>query len=194
MPDFCGVYLLIFRSYSSADRTVTFRNRSALQNGYSVRNIRFSRICLKQTGNFSVLIHVNTFCRRNFRKSWHRHDFTGQSYNKTSACGNLQIAYGYFEIGRSSQLRLIVSQAVLGLCNTDRTVAESQVFQLFRLFLRICSENNFLSAVYFLNNLIQLVLDAAFQLVGIGKLIVRLLAQTNYFLCQSNTAFAAFCP
>src|SRR5699024_7062174 len=82
---------------------------------------------LEQSGNLSILIDVDTNCSRNFRQTRHGHDLSGQGYDKACACGNLQLAYGYFEIGRSPQLRLVVGQAVLCLRNTDRAVAESQV-------------------------------------------------------------------
>ena len=65
--------------------------------------------------------------------------------------------------------------------------------ELFCLFLGICCQNNSLAAVDFLYDLVQFVLNGAFQFIGIGK-VVWLFDQTQNFFCKFDSAFAAFCP
>ena len=106
-----------------------------------------SYLFLEQTSNLSVLIYIDLLSSRNLRKTWHGHDLTGQSYDKSCTCGNLQITNGYFKVCRCTKFCLIICQAVLGLSYTDRTISKSKCSQLFCLFLCICSQNNFLTTV-----------------------------------------------
>ena len=45
-----------------------------------------------------------------------------------------------------------------------------------------------------MNDLVQFVLNGAFQLIGVGEVIIWLFAETDYFFCKLQTAFATFCP
>ena len=103
---------------------------------------------LEQTCDLSVLVHIDLLGSRNFRKTRHRHDLSGQSHNKSSASGNLQVADSYFEICRSAQLGLVIGQAVLCLRHTDRALVKSESGQLCCLFLRIRGQNNSLFPPY----------------------------------------------
>ncbi len=84
-------------------------------------------------------------------------------------------------------------QAVLSLSYTDRAVAEAECFKLFCLFLCICCKNHFLATVYFLYNLVQLILDRSFQFVCVSK-VVWFLYEAKYFFSKFDSAFSAFCP
>ena len=162
---------------------------------YDLRLFQKVRISgrLEQTCDLSCLVYIDLLSSRYFRQTRHGHDITGQSYDEACTSRDLQVTNGNFKVSRSAQFCRVVCQAVLSLSNADRAVAEALSFQLSSLFLSVSSQNNSLTAVYFLNDLVQFILDASFQLVGVGE-VVRLLYQTDNFLCQSDTALAAFCP
>ena len=118
-------------------------------------------INLEQTRNLSCFIYIDSFSSRYFWKSWHGHDFTCQSYDKACTCGNLQVTNSYFKVCRCAQFCLVICLAVLSLSNTNRTVAKSHCFKLCSLFLSICSQNNSLTTINFLNDVIQFIFDAS---------------------------------
>ena len=118
-------------------------------------------LTLEQSGNLAGLIYIDPLCSRTLRQTRHRHDLAGQRYDEACACGNLQVADSYLKIGRCAELRLIVCQGVLRLCYTDRAVAVAHILKLLCLLLRICSQNRLLATVNLLNDLVQLILDAA---------------------------------
>ena len=149
---------------------------------------------LEQSADLSSLVYIDSLCSRYLGQTRHGHDLAGQGYDKACACGNLQVAYRYLEIGRRAQLLLVVGQAVLGLCYADRAVAKSERFQLLRLLLSVRCQDNSLAAVDLLYDLVQLILDASLQLIGEGEAVVGLFAETYDLFSQLHAAFAAFCP
>ena len=92
---------------------------------YSVFSRRYP-VLLEQSCNLSSSVYIDTLCCRNFRQTWHGHDVTGQGYDEACTCGDFQVTYGNFESGRCTEFGLIVGQAVLGFCHTDRAVAKSE--------------------------------------------------------------------
>ena len=92
---------------------------------------------LEQTCDLSVLVHIDLLGSRNFRKTRHRHDLAGQSHNKSSASGNLQVADSYFEICRSAQLGLssvrlyCVFVTQIGHLSNPRAVSSAACFCAF---------------------------------------------------------------
>ena len=159
---------------------------------YSVFSRQYP-VLLEQSCNLSSSVYIDTLCCRNFRQTWHGHDVTGQGYDEACTCGDFQVTYGNFESGRCAEFGLIIGQAVLGFCHTDRAAAVAHCLKLFCLLLRICCQDCSLAAINLLYNLVDLLLDRAFQLIAVSK-VVRLLAQTDDFLCELDSAFAALCP
>ena len=92
---------------------------------YSVFSRQYP-VLLEQSCNLSSSVYIDTLCCRNFRQTWHGHDVTGQGYDEACTCGDLQVTYGNFESGRCAEFGLIIGQAVLGFCHTDRAVAKSE--------------------------------------------------------------------
>ena len=116
-----------------------------------------------------VLVYINTFCSRYFRKTWHRHDLAGQGNNESCTSRNFKVSYSYFKVCRSTKFSLVVGQAVLCLSHADRAVAEAEGFQLFRLLLCVCCKNNSLATIYFLYDLVQFIFDRSFQFICISE-------------------------
>ena len=131
----------------------------------SKNKVFYNPLLSEKSSDLTGLVYINSLCSRYFWQSWHGHDLACQSYDETCTCGDLQVTYSNFEVCRRAEFGLVICQTVLCLSYTDRAVAKSKSFELFCLFLSICSQNNLFTTIYFLNDLIQFILDGALKLI-----------------------------
>ena len=89
----------------------------------------------EQSGDFSILVHVDLFGSGDLGKTRHGHDVTREGYDEPGAGADLQVPHGDGEaLGRTQQSG-IVGQGILGLCHAHRQIAEAQIKELLGLLL-----------------------------------------------------------
>ena len=132
---------------------------------YLLFSVVYYQLLSEKSSDLACFVYIDSLSSRYFRESWHGHDLACEGYDEACTCGNLEVTYSNFEVCRCTKFCLVVGQAVLCLSYADRAVAKSECFKLFCLFLSICCQNNSLTAVYFLYDLVQFVFDRAFQLI-----------------------------
>src|SRR5699024_4565698 len=147
----------------------------------------------EQSGDLAGLVHVDALGGGHLGQSGHGHDLTGQGYQEASAGGDLHVPNGNGEAAGSAQLGLVVAAGGLGLGHAAGHLVVAQLGQSLDLLLSIGGEVHAVAVVDLLNDGFDLLLDGQIQLVSEGE-VVGLFAQTDNFLSQSDTAFAALAP
>ena len=149
---------------------------------------------LKQSGNLSVTVHINIFCRGLFRKSRHSHYISRQHDNKACPGGNLKISHGYGEILRRAEQGRIVREAVLRFGNAHRKSAEAEPRKLVKLFSRLRCERHTLTAVNLGYYSFNFILYRQIKLIGIPEVSLFLLAKPYNLFRKLDSARAAVRP